>query len=178
MSKRKTDINPLWAERVKIIIKREKTTQMQLAKDINLVPQSVNRICMGRNALTEETARNIIACFPESEYRLEWLLGFDDYMTKSDFWRDGVKTEKATQNAIQAILSNAFVEISRFEKSNVQVIEDIPIEDYELIEAQIRDFARSMAWNYLHQEQSNFWRREKRIDERIMEEEAEDFYHG
>ena len=56
MSRKKTEINPVRAERVKIV--KQKT------------------------ALTEETAHDILSAFPIN--RIEWLLGYDDYMTFSD----------------------------------------------------------------------------------------------
>ena len=177
MSKRKTEINPIRADRVKELIQREKITQKGLAKLIHQTPQNINRICNKQNALTEDTAKEIIKAFPQ--YRYEWLMGIDDFMTKADFWKNGVLSECATQNSIKTLLSDAFVELSQFQKTDVvQNLSDIPQEEYELMEAQIRDFAKCIAWNYLHQENSHFWRREKRIDEKIMMKETEGEYYG
>ena len=84
MSRKKTELNPIRAERLKILIDREKErdktfTQTKFAKQIYQTQQNVSKILNLHVALTEENARKIIECFPE--YRIEWLLGYDDIMT-------------------------------------------------------------------------------------------------
>ena len=82
MSKMKAEINPIRAERVKVLIQRENITQQEFATKIFQTQQNVSRIINLKTALTETTARDIVRAFPE--YRLSWLLGIDDYMTESD----------------------------------------------------------------------------------------------
>ena len=179
MSRRKTIINPIRTKRINELIQKENISQKKLADLINHTQQSVNRICNGHNALTEDTAKAIINAFPNSGYRLEWLLGYDNDMTKADFWRNGVRSEKAAQDAVLILLSDAFKEISQYERNNtITEPSEIPQEELKTIETQLRDFAKSLAWNYLHQSNSHFWRHEKLIDERIMEKESEGEYYG
>ena len=91
MSRKNTDINPIRAERVKKLIEREKISQVDFASRIFQTQQNVSRILNLKTALTEETARDIVTAFPE--YRIEWLLGYDDSMTDYE-WADNVQNMK------------------------------------------------------------------------------------
>lgn len=79
MSRKKTEINPIRAERVKELIEREGISQIDFGRRIHQTQQNVSRIINLKTALTEETALDIVAAFPE--YRIEWLLGYDDART-------------------------------------------------------------------------------------------------
>ena len=91
MSRKKTEINPIRAERVKKLIEREKISQVDFASRIFQTQQNVSRILNLKTALTEETACDIVTAFPE--YRIEWLLGYDDSMTDYE-WADNVQNMK------------------------------------------------------------------------------------
>lgn len=91
MSRKKTEINPIRAERVKKLIEREKISQTDFASKIFQTQQNVSRILNLKTALTEETARDIISAFPE--YRIEWLLGYDNSMTDYE-WADNIQNMK------------------------------------------------------------------------------------
>lgn len=104
MSKKRSEINPIRAERVKTIIDRENINQQKLADMIFQTQQNVSRILTGKQPLTEETARAIIDAANKISdqnaakkagisleeygdhitYRIEWLLGYDDKMTVED----------------------------------------------------------------------------------------------
>lgn len=96
MSRKKTEIDPVRAERVKILIDREGITQTEFAERIFQTQQNVSRIINLKTALTEETARDIVSAFPG--YRIEWLLGYDDSMTVIEQFMNTVQTanEEAT----------------------------------------------------------------------------------
>ena len=91
MSRKKTEINPIRAERVKQLIEREGISQIDFANRIFQTQQNVSRIINLKPALTEETARDIVTAFPE--YRIEWLLGYDDSMTDYE-WADNIQNMK------------------------------------------------------------------------------------
>lgn len=91
MSRKKTEINPIRAERVKKLIEREGISQIDFASRIFQTQQNVSRILNLKTALTEETARDIVTAFPE--YRIEWLLGYDDSMTDYE-WADNIQNMK------------------------------------------------------------------------------------
>lgn len=84
MSRKKTEINPKRAENVKKLIEWSGITQIDFARTIHQTQQNVSRIINLKTALTEENAREIIKHFPG--YRIEWLLGYDDYPTNKDYF--------------------------------------------------------------------------------------------
>lgn len=93
MSRKKTEINPIRAERVKKLIEREGISQIDFASRIFQTQQNVSRILNLKTALTEETAQDIISAFPGKGYRIEWLLGYDDSMTDIE-WADNIQNMK------------------------------------------------------------------------------------
>ena len=90
MSRKKTEINPIRAERVKKIIETEGISQVDFAKRIFQTQQNVSRILNLKTALTEETAQTIVSAFPK--YRIEWLLGYDDAMTTGEQFSNAIQT--------------------------------------------------------------------------------------
>ena len=91
MSRKKTEINPIRAERVKLLISREHITQTEFAERIDMTQQNISRIVQLKQPLTEETARRIIGRFPD--YRIEWLLGYDDAINY-DEWAEKTQYKK------------------------------------------------------------------------------------
>lgn len=159
MSRKKTEINPIRAERVKKLIENEKKirgkfTQTEFAKAISQTQQNVSRILNLQTALTEETAQDIVSKYPE--YRIEWLLGYDDFMTKEDFERDYIKRSHNTDNASIQILESALREVCLREGMEVPTLDNIP--ELLLLQAQLKDYADSLMWNYVkHREHSHVW---------------------
>lgn len=84
MSKQRAKINPISADRVKEILRRENITQTQLSDRIFQSQQNISRIIQKRQPLTKETAEAIVAAFPDKRYRAAYLLGYDDDMTEDD----------------------------------------------------------------------------------------------
>ena len=112
MSRKKTEINPIRAERVKALIEREGISQSAFAGKIPMTQQNVSRIINLKNALTEETARLIIERFPE--YRIEWLMGYDDQMTVYDFGDFATETHDKIADGIWGMIETC---LRRQEKS-------------------------------------------------------------
>lgn len=155
MSKKATEINPIRAERVKTIIDREDINQQKLAELIFQTQQNVSRIIQKRQPLTEETARAIIRAFPA--YRLQWLLGYDDIMLQDDYKRAYIDRLDAANNAVMTLIDASVREISAREGIDPPpVIDNIP--EYLILEAQIRDFADGLIYNYIrHRSASHLW---------------------
>lgn len=108
MSRPKTEINPQRALNLKTLIEREiksrkerkeKYSQTAFAKDIGHSQQNISEIINLKHGLTEETAHDIIRVFPD--YRIEWLLGYDDYMTESDKLASLIKNMKEETNLME-----------------------------------------------------------------------------
>lgn len=154
MSRKKTEINPIRAERVKKLIEREKISQVDFASRIFQTQQNVSRILNLKTALTEETARDIVTAFPE--YNVSWLLGDSDFMLKEDLRTDYIQRSHATDNACLQILDSALREVCAREGIEIPTIDNIP--EILLLQGQLRDFADSLMWNYVkHREDSHFW---------------------
>lgn len=112
MSRKKTEINPVRAERVKKIIELEGISQQDFAKRIPMTQQNVSRIVNLKTALTEETAQDIVTAFPK--YRIAWLLGYDDYMTFADQLTGVIReTDKEAALLHNGLLS--FAQLSGFQ---------------------------------------------------------------
>ena len=157
MSRKKTEINPKRAERVKILIDREKITQTELANRIYQSQQNISRIIQKRQPLTEETARDIISVLPKDrEYRIEYLLGYDDFMTKEDLRKHYIQQTDATNDATIQILNSALQEVCLREGMEIPTLDNIP--ELLLLQAQLRDYADSLMWNYVkHRDHSHVW---------------------
>lgn len=154
MSRKKTEINPIRAERVKKLIEREKISQVDFASRIFQTQQNVSRILNLKTALTEETARDIVTAFPE--YNVSWLLGDSDFMLKEDLRTDYIQRSHATDNACLQILDSALREVCAREGIEIPTIDNIP--EILLLQGQLRDFADSLMWNYVrHRKHSHFW---------------------
>ena len=80
MPKKKTEIQPIRAERLKELISAEGLTQAAFAEKVHYSQQLISDIVNKKTALTEGTAAAITSVFPN--YSTEWLLGSRD--TKND----------------------------------------------------------------------------------------------
>ena len=154
MSRQKTEINPKRAENVKKLIEAEKITQTELADRIHMTQQNISRIVQMKQPLTEETARLIVDAFPD--YNISWLLGDSDFMLKADLRTDYIQRSHATDNACLQILDSALREVCAREGIEIPTLDNIP--EILLLQAQLRDFADSLMWNYVtHRESSHVW---------------------
>ena len=168
MPKPRTEINPIRAERVKIIIAREKKkqkiTQEKIASMLYMSQQNLSRIVNLKNALTEENARRLIDCFPD--YNLAWLLGDSDIMLKQDIQTDIIKKQDATNNAAITLLESALREVCLREKRRIPTLDNIP--ELLLLESQLRDYADALMWNYvIHRDNCHVWQYLDQIGSRI-----------
>lgn len=92
--------NSIRAERVKEVYRREGLTQTKFAEVVKIPQQAVSEMIRGKRTVTEESARRIHDCFPQ--YRLQWLMGYDEYMTTEDVWAqigEGMKRFSAQRQA-------------------------------------------------------------------------------
>ena len=117
MSRKRTEINPERAIRLKTLIDRENKTQAKFAKMLHMSQQNISRIVQKKQALTLETAEDIIKLFsdrpPEKQYRLQWLLGLDDYMTLEDMYREKQLQQLHDTDKLLRVMTD-LVELSGF----------------------------------------------------------------
>ena len=74
-------IKPKYSVHLEELIKEQRITKKQLAEMIPTTVQTISKACNGVR-LTPDKAQRIIELFPQ--YRLSWLLGYDDFKTDDD----------------------------------------------------------------------------------------------
>ncbi|MBQ3667735.1 MAG: helix-turn-helix transcriptional regulator, partial [Clostridia bacterium] len=149
-------VDNLRAERLKSMIKQEGKTQREFGKfpdGTQLSQQAISGILNGHNALTEATAKLIIRYYPE--YRFEWLMGYDDYMTHADleahkqaqrdaYWRN-VDDYTAT---IEQLIDLTVERINNHSKRNGKQIDNIDELGKAFLACQISDSVQMLIRNY------------------------------
>lgn len=156
MSKKPTEINPVRAERVKILMKRENINQTQLAELIPQTQQNISRILTNKQPLTEENAKRIVELFPG--YRLQWLLGYDDVMTQTDQLRTLIHNRVDTAEAINQVIRSVADDICF--RENIPRPEIPFIYDFSILQTQLHEYAELIVSDYLkNRENSRFWKR-------------------
>ena len=109
MARPKLIINPLQGKRVKTVCEREKITQIELSKKTYISQQLISKIVNGRAHLTQTTAELICKAFPQ--YRVEWLMGMDDFVTKEElaafYFDKSWEEESAEESFISSFFSLA-----------------------------------------------------------------------
>jgi len=139
------------AENIKTILKLEKLTQVKFAERINMSPENLNRIIKLRHPLREATAELICSYFPK--YRLNWLLGYDPYMTEDEKTRahdSGIRI-----NAPITVLDTALLNVCHTEGIETPTLDNIP--ELSLLVSQLNDYAEMLMRNYIHRSNSHFW---------------------
>ena len=98
-SSKKSNDNFDRVERIELLMKREGyedrrrkegKNRNDFAHDIDMAPQNFSR-CMTSGKVSEKTCQKIVKAFPD--YRIEWLMGYDDHMTHYD-WADSIQHMK------------------------------------------------------------------------------------
>ena len=91
-------------ERIKIILERENIKQIDLADALDILPQNFSRF-MVSGKVSEKTCRKIVALYPD--YRIEWLLGYDDSMTDHDYIENAQRLNDLAANGMWAIIERS-----------------------------------------------------------------------
>lgn len=115
MSKRKTEVKPIRAQRLKELIDAEGLTQTAFAKEMHYSQQLISGIINEKTALTEATAEEIASSFPK--YSVEWLLGLSDYKNNAEAFRNSI----SKMNEEGQLLNTALVSIAALAGYNVRL---------------------------------------------------------
>lgn len=84
MSRPTKDINPKQAENFKRFLADTGISQKELSKTIFISEQQISKIKNGKASLTIDVAEAISRAYPE--YRVGWLLGYDEFKTDEEFY--------------------------------------------------------------------------------------------
>lgn len=82
MARKRTKINPIRGERLRLLLKENGMGQQELADKIGYTAEHISYIINGKRNLTEDAAESIVKIFPKT--RIGWLLGYEDLETNSD----------------------------------------------------------------------------------------------
>ena len=127
MSRKRAIINPVCGNRLKTLCDKENTSQKDLAARIHISPQTISKIVSGKCNLTKENAKLVVDLFG-NKYRLEWLLGLDDYMTIADLNRSIIMQSYSTAELLAqgfqsfATLSGYTITPPNFSNNNAEMI--------------------------------------------------------
>lgn len=166
MSKKKTEINPVPADRFNTILSRENIKQTELSEKLHLTQQTISNIKRKKQNLTDQTARAIIELFPD--YRIEWLLGYDDIMTHTDELRGMIHNMADTAEAINQTIRLIADDICKRENIKRPDIPNIP--DFFTLQTMLHDYAELIISDYLlNRKNSRTW---IRIDKEWSEKEG------
>lgn len=83
MARKPSQKNPKSRERLIQIIQEQGLTQADFASRAYTSSSTITQIKTGKIGLSRDTAEAIIQAFPD--YRIEWLLGFDDIKTHTEY---------------------------------------------------------------------------------------------
>lgn len=149
--------------RIKILMKREGIKQIDLADMLDMEPQNFSRI-MTTGRVTEKTCKKIVSHYPQ--YRLQWLLGYDDCMTLEDLKRDLTAKLDDQNRACQILIDSSIRNYCLMEGIDPETV-SLDLE-YLILEAQLRDFCDGLVWNYLkHREYSHLFGLLDQVEESI-----------
>ena len=152
MAKTNSDINKLRAERAKGLFDwwkehhpEDKKSQQKLAVEMGISPIVLSAKLNNHRTLTEEDARKIAHYFPG--VRVEFILGFDEYRTLEEYQKQFTKYMDSVNSACLTLLDSAVNEVCLRENIKPPKLDNIP--ELLLLEAQLKDYAVSLMWNYI-----------------------------
>lgn len=156
-NKNSRDNNFLTAKRIEEIMSelgyKKNIDQKNFAHDIDVLPQNFSRFM---NSGKESTyyCKKIVKAFPQ--YNLAWLLGYSDIKTVEELESQCASRSLAVSNASITLLEESLQEVCFRENMDVPTLDNIP--ELLLLQAQLRDYADSLMWNYVkHRERSHVW---------------------
>lgn len=135
MSRKRTEIQPKRAENLKYMIEDLGITQGEFGKIVGITQQGISKLINLKSALTEELAKDIIKKFPQ--YRLQWLLGYDDFPTASNLFNHAVTKADDEGELLNTILA-AFTQLYDYKMEYSEIYSGMDIG--EAIRAIHQDF--------------------------------------
>ena len=155
------------ASRIKELLAREDLNQCDLAgmiftrsrkkgsngELVPMDPQNFSRSLV-RGKVSDNLCREIKKLFPR--YNVSWLLGDSDLMLMEDVRQDFIARTQETNNASMILLETALREVCSREGMEIPTLDNIT--ELLFLQAQLRDYADSLMWNYVkHRKHSHVW---------------------
>lgn len=97
-------VNEKRVSAIRSLLKEQNLKQKDLAERIEVEPQNLSRVMVSQK-ISEKMCRKIAKCFPE--YRVEWLLGYDDYKTIYEEAENIQNTKDIVADSMWAIIETS-----------------------------------------------------------------------
>lgn len=165
MGKKKRILNNKSAQRLSDWLKEIGMTQTDLSKLINYSQQYISNVMNGKRPMTLEFAQRVsekTAQGKSQKYDIElkirpqYLLCMDNIKTTEDFETTYIQKSQNVMDASITLLEEALEEVCLREGMDLPHLDNIP--ELILLQAQLRDYADSLMWNYvIHRKHSHQW---------------------
>jgi hypothetical protein len=148
---KKSSIQEKRLKNIFTVMNNENISQKELAHDIDMLPQNFNRAL---KKISDKLCIKINEAYPQ--YRLDWIMGKDDYMTEEEYVKHISKESDIINNSYIIVLESALSEACYRENRKKMSLDNIP--ELLLLEAQLKDYAVSLMSNYvIHRKESHVW---------------------
>ena len=152
--------NPIRAERIEQFMQREGLNQDGLASALGTHQQNISRVLKSQK-ISESFISRIVEAYPD--YREEWFFGYEEIPTHSEM--HSIENKAISINAPITVLYDALHEVCTREK--IDIPEFDKISDLYLMEAQLKDYAVFLMWNYVrYRKESCLWSYLDQIEEK------------
>lgn len=141
----------LRGKHLKSALLRFKLKQVDLTRDGMITESQVSDWIKGKICISEPTLKDIQEKYLKN-VRMDYLLGYDEFMTLEEYKKEIIPHQEA--EAVTSLLHTAFYTVCNNE--NIP-LPDIDIPEELLLQALLKDYACSLARNYLHRKESPFW---------------------
>lgn len=165
MGKKKRILNNESAQRLSDWLSEIDMNQTELADLIGYSQQYISNIMNGKRPMTldfaqlvsEKTAQGKSQKYDiDLKIRPQYLLCMDDIKTTEDFETTYIQRSQNVMDASITLLEEALEEVCLREGMELPHLDNIP--ELILLQAQLRDYADSLMWNYVkHRKHSHVW---------------------
>ena len=165
MGKKKRILNNESAQRLSDWLSEIDMNQTELADLIGYTQQYISNIINGKRPMTldfaqlvsEKTAQGKSMKYDiDLKIRPQYLLCMDDIKTTEDFETTYIQKSQNVMDASITLLEEALEEVCLREGMEIPHLDNIP--ELILLQAQLRDYADSLMWNYVkHRKHSHVW---------------------
>lgn len=140
------EIDKKRGERLRTIARRKGVTQTELSEQLGCSPVHLSKIVTGSRNLTEDMAQKVVNLFPE--YRLQWLLGYDDYATDEEALLKQSQEETRKRAIWRNILKLAFEELGYSVRESGNASEDEEDAGFEVLDTNRKHVMQCRASGY------------------------------
>ncbi len=156
MSRNKEPIRQIRIDRLKELKKNEGYNNVTLANGSGIIPTTISSLLNGKTGISSGHIEDIIKFVNEnknsgSKYRMEWLLGNDDYPTNSDYLKHlMMKNHTIADNLSQAL--SVYIALNGYDIKAVAPVSDkykeVPENDEDYLEL-VEEFEKAANEGYI-----------------------------